>query len=246
MVCHRDAVSLTDQEPKPFERGNRLGLGERRCERYHCGHENERDSCHLVFLSAVDARGRWNGPFGVLDFRWLLLHLPGNASSGCKPAHRLRPIAGALEFWPWDSVITLLRDLVAIDSVNPSLVPGGAGEAAVAARIAEALQAGGIDVELTDVAPGRPNVVGVVEGDAPGRALILRGHTDTVGVEGMTAPFDPVVRDGRLYGRGSQDMKNGVAAMVDAAVQVVRNGGLPRGRLVVAAAADEEHASAVR
>jgi len=143
-----------------------------------------------------------------------------------------------------DAVISLLRDLVAIDSVNPSLVPGGAGEGAVADRIAAALRAGGIDVELTEVAPGRPNVVGVLDGRHPGRSLILCGHTDTVGVEGMAAPFDPVVRDGRLYGRGSQDMKSGVAAMVEAAVQVARNGGLPRGRLVVAAVADEEHASA--
>ena len=152
--------------------------------------------------------------------------------------------AGALEHQLVDSVIHLLRDLVAIDSVNPSLVPGGAGEAAVADRIAAALQAAGIDVELTDVARGRPNVVGVVEGRAPGRTLMLCGHTDTVGVEGMAAPFDPIVRDGRLFGRGSQDMKSGVAAMVDAAILVARDGGLPRGRLVVAAVADEEHASA--
>ena len=142
-----------------------------------------------------------------------------------------------------DSVTALLRDLVAIDSVNPSLVSGGAGEAAVAGRIADGLRKGGIDVQLADVTPGRPNVVGVVEGKTPGRSLILCGHTDTVGVEGMAAPFDPIVRGGRLYGRGSQDMKSGVAAMVDAAVRVARNGGLPRGRLVVAAVADEEHAS---
>ena len=143
-----------------------------------------------------------------------------------------------------DPAIALLRELVAIDSVNPSLVPGGAGEAAVAQRIATVLRAGGTDVELTHVAPGRSNVVGVIEGKAPGRSLMLCGHTDTVGVEGMAAPFDPVMRDGRLYGRGSQDMKSGVAAMVDAAVRVARNGGLPRGRLVVAGVADEEHASA--
>ena len=143
-----------------------------------------------------------------------------------------------------DPVIRLLRDLIAIDSVNPSLVPGGAGEASVAALVATELRAAGIDVETTDVAPGRPNVVGIIEGRAPGRALMLCGHTDTVGVEGMTAPFDPVERDGRLYGRGSQDMKGGVAAMIDAATRVARNGGLAGGRLVVAAVADEEHASA--
>lgn len=142
-----------------------------------------------------------------------------------------------------DPVLTLLRDLVALDSVNPSLVPGGAGEAAAAERVAAALRAGGLDVEVREAAPGRPNVVGVIEGRAPGRALMLCGHTDTVGVEGMAAPFDPVLRNGRLHGRGSQDMKSGVAAMVDAAVRVARGGGLPRGRLVVAAVADEEHAS---
>lgn len=143
-----------------------------------------------------------------------------------------------------DAVIDLLRDLVAIDSVNPALASGGAGEAAAAGRVAAALRAAGIDVEVTEAAPGRPNVVGVVEGRSAGRALMLCGHTDTVGVEGMAAPFDPVVRDGRVHGRGSQDMKGGVAAMVDAAVAVARAGGLPRGRLVVAAVADEEHASA--
>ena len=143
-----------------------------------------------------------------------------------------------------DSVIRLLRDLIAIDSVNPSLEAGGAGEAAVAERIASELRAGGIDVELTDAAAGRPNVVGVIEGRTRGRTLMLCGHTDTVGVAGMTAPFDPLERDGRLYGRGSQDMKSGVAAMVDAAVAVARRGGLASGRLVVAAVADEEHASA--
>lgn len=143
-----------------------------------------------------------------------------------------------------DAVIDLLRDLVAIDSVNPALAPGGAGEAAAAGRVAAALRAAGIDVEVTEAAPGRPNVIGVVEGRSAGRALMLCGHTDTVGVEGMAAPFDPVVRDGRVHGRGSQDMKGGVAAMVDAAIAVARAGGLPRGRLVVAAVADEEHASA--
>ena len=143
-----------------------------------------------------------------------------------------------------DSVIRLLRDLIAIDSVNPSLEAGGAGEAAVAERIASELRAGGIDVELTDAAAGRPNVVGVIEGRTRGRTLMLCGHMDTVGGGGMTAPFDPLERDGRLYGRGSQDMKSGVAAMVDAAVAVARRGGLASGRLVVAAVADEEHASA--
>lgn len=141
-----------------------------------------------------------------------------------------------------DPTLRLLRDLVAIDSVNPSLVPGAAGEAAIAAAVAQALRAAGLEVDVTDAAPGRPNVVGLLEGRGPGRTLMLCGHLDTVGVAGMEAPFDPVERDGRLYGRGAQDMKGGVAAMIGAASRLAADG-LPAGRLVVAAVADEEHGS---
>jgi acetylornithine deacetylase len=69
------------------------------------------------------------------------------------------------------------------------------------------------------------------------------GHTDTVGVSGMQQPFTPEIRDGRLYGRGAQDMKGGVAAMMGAVRQIVETGGLARGRVIVAAVVDEEHAS---
>jgi acetylornithine deacetylase len=116
-----------------------------------------------------------------------------------------------------DETLTLLRDLVAIDSVNPTLVPGAAGEAAIARRIVQEMQASGLTVHVTEVAPGRPNVVGVLEGRAPGPTLMFCGHTDTVGVAGMPRPFSPDLRDGRLYGRGAQDMKGGIAAMLGAA-----------------------------
>jgi acetylornithine deacetylase len=142
-----------------------------------------------------------------------------------------------------DSTIKFLADLVAIDSVNPSLVPGGAGEQNIARAIAAEMRGSGLEVEVTEVAPGRPNVVGVIEGRAPGRTLMLCGHMDTVGVAGMKSPFDPIVRDGCLYGRGAQDMKGGVAAMIGAARVLAQNGGLASGRLIVAAVADEECAS---
>lgn len=141
-----------------------------------------------------------------------------------------------------DPAVSLLRDLVAIDSVNPSLVPGASGEGAVAAALAAHMRQQGLEVHVEEVAPGRPNVVGVLDGSGKGRSLMFCGHVDTVGVDGMDAPFDPLIRDGRLYGRGSQDMKAGVAAMIDAA-RLVAARGFERGRLIVAAVIDEEYAS---
>jgi acetylornithine deacetylase len=100
----------------------------------------------------------------------------------------------------------------------------------------------GLEVQRQEVAPGRPNIIGVLEGSTRGRSLMLCGHIDTVGIAGMESPFEPIVRDGRLYGRGSQDMKSGVAAMIDA-VRTARAAGFRKGRLIVAAVVDEEYAS---
>ncbi|MGD9905620.1 MAG: M20/M25/M40 family metallo-hydrolase [Vicinamibacterales bacterium] len=142
-----------------------------------------------------------------------------------------------------DTLHRLLRDLVAIDSVNPTLVEGAAGEAAIARRLVQEFEAIGLAVDVQEVAPGRPNVVATLEGRAPGRSLMLCGHTDTVGVAGMTDPFAPIARHGRLHGRGAQDMKSGVAAMIDAVRAVAAAGGLAAGRVVVACVVDEEHSS---
>ena len=142
-----------------------------------------------------------------------------------------------------DPTIRLLEDLVAIDSVNPSLVPGARGEEEIARRIATEFIDAGLGVHISEVAPCRPNVVAVLDGSAPGPTLMFCGHVDTVGVTGMEHPFEPTHRDGRLYGRGSQDMKGGLAAMIGAARLIAEAGGLSRGRLIVAAVIDEEHAS---
>ena len=96
-----------------------------------------------------------------------------------------------------DPVLALLRDLVAIDSVNPVLSPGGSGEAVIADHAAVVMRRAGLDVAVTNAAPGRPNVVGVLEGRAPGRALMLCGHLDTRGVEGMREGGHGVVERGR-------------------------------------------------
>jgi acetylornithine deacetylase len=141
-----------------------------------------------------------------------------------------------------DPVIALLSDLVANNSINPSLVPGAPGEAAVAEVARAFMAAAGLDVEVQDVLPGRPNVIGVLDGREPGPAVMLCGHLDTVGVEGMDAPFAPRIEDGRLYGRGSQDMKGGVAAMLGAAALLAKD--WTRGKLIVAGVVDEEYESA--
>jgi acetylornithine deacetylase len=142
-----------------------------------------------------------------------------------------------------DPAITLLRELVAVNSVNPTLVRGAPGEREIADLIAAEMRRGGLDVSIETVTHGRPNVVGVLEAATKGRTLMFCGHTDTVGVTGMIDPFTPVERDGRLYGRGSQDMKGGVAAMISAATSMARRGDLSSGRLVVACVVDEEHSS---
>jgi acetylornithine deacetylase len=142
-----------------------------------------------------------------------------------------------------DPTLRLLKTLIAVDSVNPSLVHGAAGEAEVARAIANELRGMGLETHIQEAASDRPNVIGVLNGRAPGRSLMFCGHIDTVGVAGMTRPFDPAERDGRIYGRGSQDMKGGVAAMIGATRTIAESGGLAAGRLVVACVVDEEHAS---
>lgn len=136
-----------------------------------------------------------------------------------------------------------LADLVRIDSSNPSLTPGSPGEAAIGDYLARAMTALALDVAVHELAPGRVNVVGIRRGQGGGRSLLWNGHTDTVGVTGMAAPFSAEVHDGKLYGRGSQDMKASLAAML-AAVKALNDGRIQLGGdLIVTAVADEEHAS---
>jgi acetylornithine deacetylase len=135
----------------------------------------------------------------------------------------------------------LTAALVAIDSVNPALVPGGAGEQEIAEFVAQWLHDAGLEVEFGAAAPGRPSVVGIARGRGGGRSLMLNAHLDTVGVDGMEAPFDPVVRDGRLYGRGAYDMKGSLAACMLAGKAALEEG--LAGDVVVTAVADEEHGS---
>ncbi|MEA2511102.1 MAG: acetylornithine deacetylase [Thermomicrobiales bacterium] len=135
----------------------------------------------------------------------------------------------------------LLRQLVAIDSVNPDLVPGGGGEGEIARFVAGWLGRAGLEVLLQETATGRPNVVAAVKGTGGGRSLMLNAHLDTVGYAGMERPLEPYVEGNRLYGRGAFDMKGSLAAIMLAAAELAKNP--PRGHVLVTAVTDEEYAS---
>lgn len=142
-----------------------------------------------------------------------------------------------------DYVIQTLADMVRINSVNPSLSAGGKGEAEIGAYVAEALGALGLEVTTYELGPNRANVVGILPGRGGGRSLLLNAHMDTVGVEGMVDPFGAAIQDGRLYGRGAQDMKGSLAAMMAAAKALIDAGLALAGDLLITAVADEEYAS---
>jgi acetylornithine deacetylase len=139
-----------------------------------------------------------------------------------------------------DGLVELIHALVAIESVNPSLVPGGAGEGEAAAFVAAWAHDAGLEAQTLEATPGRPSVVVRARGTGGGRTLLLCGHLDTVTTEGMADP-GPRVDGDRFHGRGAYDMKAGVAAALVACREAAALG--LRGDVVVAAVADEEHAS---
>ncbi len=140
-----------------------------------------------------------------------------------------------------DDIAQLTSRLVAIDSVNPTLVPGGAGETEIARFISGWARGADLEADVVEGTAGRPSVIVRAPGTGGGCTLLLCGHTDTVNVEGMIDPHTPRVDGDRLYGRGAYDMKAGVAAALIACREAAA-GGLA-GDVVVAAVADEEHAS---
>jgi acetylornithine deacetylase len=136
-----------------------------------------------------------------------------------------------------------LAALVRINSVNPKFSNGSTDESAIAAHLDGVLRALGMEVTLHEAAPRRPSVVGRLRGSGGGRSLMLYGHIDTVGIEGMKAPLSGRVRNGRMHGRGTYDMKGGVAACLAAAKAIVDSGSALAGDLLFVGAADEEVAS---
>jgi acetylornithine deacetylase len=136
------------------------------------------------------------------------------------------------------TLVDLTAELVRIDSVNPDLVPGGAGEGEIAKLIGSWFEDAGLEVESEELAPGRWNVVGIARGSGGGRTLLLNAHMDTVGTAGMERPLEPREEGGRIYGRGAYDMKASLAGIMLAGARAVEAG--LRGDVIVTAVADEE------
>ncbi|MGE5741529.1 MAG: M20 family metallopeptidase [Candidatus Aminicenantes bacterium RBG_16_66_30] len=135
-------------------------------------------------------------------------------------------------------IIELLQTLVRAPS-HPA-VPRQ--EEATALALSAYLETHRIPCELVEVREGRPNLMASIEGRAPGRHLLLCGHTDTVAPnDGSPADFFSArIENGRMFGRGTVDMKGALAAMAGALVEIRESGGLDSGRVTLAAVIDEE------
>lgn len=152
--------------------------------------------------------------------------------------------AGQPTGWPeidLDEVVALTQRLVQVPSVHAP--DQDRSEAPAAEIVAEVMRGFGWEPVVEEVEPGRPNVHAVIDGGQPGPTLLFEGHTDVVSEQPEDAwtvpPFSGQIRGNRLYGRGSADMKSGVAAMLHAARAVEQSGPFP-GRIKVAALCDEE------
>ncbi len=141
-------------------------------------------------------------------------------------------------------LLKVVQNFIRIESVNPDLSGVGNGEGLIAEHIGKYLTETGIEVHFQEIKPNRVNVIGVLKGSGEGKALMLNGHTDTVGIARMDIePLNPVFREGKVYGRGSFDMKGGLAAMIIAVKTIIDAGLKPKGDVILAFVADEEYLS---
>jgi len=139
--------------------------------------------------------------------------------------------------------VETLQRLVRTQSINPAFSDGSTSESDAAGWVEKEMRRLGMSTRRFEAEPGRASVVGVLPGSGGGRSLMLYAHLDTVGIDGMEDPFSGEVRDGRVYGRGSYDMKGGLAACL-AAVKALRDHAAAlAGDVLIAAVADEEVAS---
>lgn len=139
------------------------------------------------------------------------------------------------------SVIETTQSLVRLASVNPSYDRNSPGEEAVTEWLLQWAAQQGLETFTQEVLPGRRNVVIRLPNGAAHPHLLLNGHTDTVAVDGMSvAPFEALLKDGRLWGRGTADMKGPLACMLHALVELKNQPSAWRGTVTLACVVDEE------
>ncbi len=114
-------------------------------------------------------------------------------------------------------IADVLRRLIQINSVNPHLDASAPGEVEIVTYLDAVLSGLGIPTRIFEFAPHRPSIVGTLAGAGGGKSLMLNAHIDTVATDGMADPFGATVHDGKMYGRGSYDMKSAMAACIGAA-----------------------------
>lgn len=141
-------------------------------------------------------------------------------------------------------LLQLLQDLIRIESVNPSLTTEGKGESEIAQYIGNYLEKIGLIVNYQKLDINRTNVIGILEGSGKGKTIMLNGHTDTVTASGMEIePFKPRYEKGKVYGRGSYDMKGGLASQIMAVQSIIESNKKLKGNVMLSFVADEEYAS---
>lgn len=143
-----------------------------------------------------------------------------------------------------EATLRLLEELIAVESVNPDLVPGACGEERASRHLQKFLQQHDIAAQLEDAAPHRPNVFATISPRAGATetkaALMIVAHIDTVGAGDMPDAFTPRIADGKMHGRGALDIKSGVVAMCAAAVAVIQERARITRPFTIAAVVDEE------
>jgi acetylornithine deacetylase len=142
-----------------------------------------------------------------------------------------------------NSLTDILVKLIQIDSRNPSLCNDGPGEVQCAEYTGKIFKKLGIDFKIHNFSSNHSNVVARIKGNGKGKSLLLNAHMDTVGTEGMDSPFSGNVIDGKVFGRGSHDMKGSLAAIISVAKTIVDNNIKLDGDLIISAVADEEYSS---
>lgn len=164
----------------------------------------------------------------------------GEASADPPPGETLPPI---FDFVDRDRLVSDLSEMVEIPSVNPfdNGARPGYRELEMAEFYLDRMSGLGMTVGSREVAPGRPNVWGILKGKGDGSSLMLSGHLDTVGIENYDDALRAKIADGRVYGRGSCDMKAGLAAYLEVVRLLRETDTSLKGDLVITGLADEEH-----